>query len=590
MQTPDTAPRPATGLPEPLRPGAAGRALVHSLPGRDPISAQKSACDAISRILAADEVSTGQLDALLSLEASGQRICNQLLNRYVDGDAQVRAFDLQDWIAALRLSKKFFQGYERLLRRVQEGTDHHWLAHAHFVLVRLFHHRQTEFLLRFIRFKKRIPGQWKEIHEAYKFALMRGIAMNSAAGDAEDARDTASTLEQQYIRLLLLEVLNNGQFSPRDALWADGWFSRWAKALRLEWRESANGARATKKGFVVDLDGTDCLRRAASTAPRNPLYLDPTPLGALFDKELESLRGTDVPCDSMTPATRAGKIALLNKLRTIYAPVHVQITRRGEREPVALAIQVVTGLANIIQILREEARTHARVAPTPQSPLDAITFSPLDAATDSPAPAAGDAAGAVPLPGASAAGVAQETWQVRDRSDSGSRLRGQIDDLNRIIPGALIATREDASAPWTISVVRRFRRLMVNFVEIGVEHIGRGPSVVKMVAERSGPSSFVALYLPPSERQPVMPIKTLLLPVRQFSTEGKLTLLSSKSSYTLRLNDPIQQQYEYLWTSFTVIENARSSNLSQSIGTAYADPEAGQAAQPRGTLATAASR
>ena len=100
----------------------------------------------------------------------------------------------------------------------------------------------------------------------------------------------------------------------------------------------------------------------------------------------------------------------------------------------------------------------------------------------------------------------------------------------------------------------------------------------------------MALYLPPSERQPVMPIKTLLLPVRQFSTDGKLTLLSSKSSYTLRLNDPIQQQYEYLWTSFTVIENARSSSLSQSIGAAYADPEAGQAAQPRSTLATAASR
>ncbi len=230
---------------------------------------------------------------------------------------------------------------------------------------------------------------------------MRGIAMNSTAEDAEDARDTASTLEQQYIRLLLLEVLNNGQFSPRDALWADGWFSRWAKALRLEWRESANGARATKKGFVVDLDGTDGLRRAANAAPRNPLYLDPTPLELLFDKELESLRSTEVPRESMTPATRAGKIALLSKLKTIYAPVHVQITRRGEREPVALAIQMVTGLANIIQILREEARTHARVAPTPEPQLDANTFSPLGAATDFPASAAEDAVGSPSSPGAS---------------------------------------------------------------------------------------------------------------------------------------------------------------------------------------------
>ena len=470
MQTPDTAPRPATGHPEPLRLERQGLFVLRCRAAtryRAEIGVRRH-----SRILAADEVNTGQLDALLSLEAGRQRICHQLLNRYVDGDAQVRAFDLRDWIAALRLSKKFFQGYERLLQRVQEGTDHHWLAHAHFVLVRLFHHRQTEFLLRFIRFKKRIPGQWKEIHEAYKFALMRGIAMNSTAEDAEDARDTASTLEQQYIRLLLLEVLNNGQFSPRDALWADGWFSRWAKALRLEWRESANGARATKKGFVVDLDGTDGLRRAANAAPRNPLYLDPTPLGALFGKELESLRGTDAPCESMTPATRAGKIALLNKLESCIRP-----GARPDHAPRRARAGCAgdPGGHRSSEHHPDPARrggTHARVAPTPERAARSEHLLALGAATDSPAPAARrrrrSRSRARRERCRRGAGKLAGAGSQRFRS----RLRGQIDDLNRIIPGSLIATRESASAPWTVSVVRRFRRLMVNFVEIGVEHIG----------------------------------------------------------------------------------------------------------------------
>jgi hypothetical protein len=570
----------AAQIPDPVRQQTGGDGLLHSLQGQDPINAQKTACDAISRILESDQVGPIHLEALLELDLHAQQIGNRLLNRYVDGDDRSRSFDLRDWISALRLGKKFCQAYERLLRHTQDTSDHYWLAHAHFVLVKLFHHRQTEFLLRFIRFKKRIPGQWKEIHEAYKYALMRGIAMHSVAGDAEDSREMATTPEQQYIRLLLLEVINNGQFSPRDALWADGWFNRWSRGLRLEWRETATGINVARKGFVVDLDGSDGLRRPASAAPRNPLYLDPTPLAALIDKELESLRSPDAPGDSMTPATRAGKVALLNKLKAIYAPVHVQITRRGEREPVALAIQLVTGLPSIIQILREEARTRASAAPTPEPQLDAITFSPLGAATDSPALAAGDGIGSAPAPGAGPAGVAQESWQVRDRSDSGSRIRGQIDDLNRVIPGSLIAIRESEDAPWTVSVVRRFRRLMVNFVELGVEHIGRKPSVVKLVAEPSGTSSigesgdhshrsFVALYLPPSERQPMMPIKTLLLPVRKFSADSKLTLLSSKSSYTLRLNEPIQQQFEYLWTSFTVIEHAKTSNLAQSIAAAY---------------------
>ena len=69
MPTAATAPAVADEIRDPLLQEKAVDGLLHSLPGRDPITAQKSACDAISRILAADEVSTGQLDALLSLEA-----------------------------------------------------------------------------------------------------------------------------------------------------------------------------------------------------------------------------------------------------------------------------------------------------------------------------------------------------------------------------------------------------------------------------------------------------------------------------------------------------------------------------------------
>ena len=216
--------------------------------------------------------------------------------------------------------------------------------------------------------------------------------MNSTAEDAEDARDSASTLEQQYIRLLLLEVLNNGQFSPRDALWADGWFCRWAKALRLEWRESANGARATKKGFVVDLDGTDGLRRAANAAPRNPLYLDPTPLAALFDKELESLRGTEraVRIHDAGDARRQDRAAeqAQGHLRPRARPGHAPRRARAgcARDPADHR----TSEHHPDPARERRGRTRASRRRRNRT-LDANTFSPLGATTDFPAPAAGDA-------------------------------------------------------------------------------------------------------------------------------------------------------------------------------------------------------
>ena len=146
-------------------------------------------------------------------------------------------------------------------------------------------------------------------------------------------------------------------------------------------------------------------------------------------------------------------------------------------------------------------------------------------------------------------------------------MRGQVDNLNRVIPGSLMAIRDSATAPWIVSVVRRFRRLMVDHVEIGVEYLGRKPRYVKLVADSDrGLDShaasdtvsrcFAALYLPPSVQVPIMPIKTLLLPASEFRAGSVVTLLSSNATYRMRLNEPLQQQFEFVLTSFSVVEKS----------------------------------
>ncbi|HEX5863419.1 MAG TPA: hypothetical protein VF014_04035, partial [Casimicrobiaceae bacterium] len=70
---------------------------------------------------------------------------------------------------------------------------------------------------------------------------------------------------------------------------------------------------------------------------------------------------------------------------------------------------------------------------------------------------------------------------------------------------------------------------------------------------------FAALYLPPSEEHPTMPIKTLLFPADEFRAGCEVTLLSSNATYRIRLNEPIQQQFEFIWTPFTVITSEAPS-------------------------------
>lgn len=538
-----------------------------------PIQAHNLVCAALFKLLEDQQPSAKQLQALFILDEQAQGLSQQLLNLYVEGENPWRRYERGYWTAALLLSQSFCEAYNHFLRHIQLSSDAEWQTHAHAVVAQLLHHRQSRFLLRFIRFKKRIPGQWKEVHELYRFARTRGFALHGGDLTPADGRAAPTTPEQQYLRLLLVEVMNNGQFSPREALWAEGWFSRWCKGLHLQAADAQGGIPIGPRAFVVDLDSAEGLQWPATTAAASPLFFDPAPLQTLIDAELGVLKGVAALRGAMAPAGYAGKMALLAKLKTAFDPDAPRGARHDERTAVDLAVQTIFSAPNIIHVLRHEELARSQDMPPAQSPGEGITVSPLGAERY-PAifPAGGEASPAgIPAPGNL---VVPQVWQLRDRSDSGSRLRGQIDDLNRIIPGSLIAFRESEDAPWTVSVVRRFRRLMVDHVEIGVEHIGRSPRFVKLVAECAGSDStdisaqaaqkcFGALYLPPSERQPTMPIKTLLLPECNFTVDSTVTLLSSDATYTLRLSEPIKHQFEFIWTSFIVVNKAQVSGNAE---------------------------
>ena len=535
------------------------------LPNDDPIAAQKVACDAVSRFMQIDALDSRQLDVLRTLDRHARRASSRLLRRYVEGNAQLQLFQRRDWNAALRLSQSFCEAYQLFWRHVRDADGVYWLPHAHHVLFELLHHRQVEFLLRFIRYKKRMPAQWTEIHEIYKFALAHDIArIDVAPGQSDTEPAKATTLEQKYIQVLLLDTLNTGQLSPREALWADAWLSRWCRALRLQSRREKGAVQVTERGFAVDLDTTDGLKRAVPSTAVNALFLDTSPLKEPIARERRSLEEAESRADAPDFAARAGQIALLEKLAAILSPAPVRIKRRGERDPVAVTVEGIAGFADIARVLRQQATVNYPTGSMQDAQVEGITISPLGAEryASSLATAAGIDPGST-RPG-DAAVVVPRAWQVKDCSESGCRMRGQIEDLNQVIPGSLIATRESSNAPWVVSVVRRFRRLMVDYVEIGVEYIGRRPRLVKLAIEGvvapvanllddANNRSVAALYLPPCEGRPTMPIKTLLLPARYFKAESTVTLLSANANYTLRLGRPIRQHFEFVCVPFTVL-------------------------------------
>ena len=553
-----------SGAPSQLRAWAQGDELRQSLPPHDPIAAQKLLCEALSRLVSNREPLDRQLGAVLEFDRHAHQLSRRLLAQYVDGDARLRTLDRRYFISAMRLSRSFAQAYERFLGSIDKSTDRSRHDNAGTVLIHLFRHWEVELLLRLFRYKKRNSEQWRQFHAAYRSAQAQGLTTDCPQrGVDEDKAAPGQTLEQQFIQVLLLGAMNTGQFSPRELLRARDWIGHWRSLLALQSSDARTGAGGDRSGFVVDLGSAEGLVRSNSGESGDLLHLDTSPLMEPIDREIAVPNASPAAPDSSSSTDPESRTVLLSKLRMLFAPDPVQVRRRGDRLPVAYDVHAVSGLPHIVQMLRAEAKGTTAQMATAAARLEEITISPTTGHTRMSASAPG-AGGLAAFSIATTFGAKPQAWQVKDRSDTGCRMRGQASDLNGLIPGSLIAMREDDHAQWTVAVVRRLRRLMVDHVEICVEHIGRRPRFVKLVTDYHAVPSingeperqrcFGALYLPASDKHPTLPIKTLLVPASAFNAGPTVALLSSTATYTLRLNQPLEQQADFVWTSFAVID------------------------------------
>ena len=94
-----------------------------------------------------------------------------------------------------------------------------WREHIPTVLLRLFQHRQVEFLLRPFNEEHSIPDGWTGLHAAYRYAESAGMLHQPVvARRCHEELGEQSTLEQEYIHVLLLELLNGGHLALRSVL------------------------------------------------------------------------------------------------------------------------------------------------------------------------------------------------------------------------------------------------------------------------------------------------------------------------------------------------------------------------------------
>jgi hypothetical protein len=501
-------------------------------------------CDTVLQQIDNSEGGQDRLARLLAIDRAARLTCERLLYTYVEGDAQLRIFGRKSLGSALRLSQSMAQSYDGLLQSfgVPVADDGHAADVAN-VVVRLLYFCNIEILLRMLRYKKRNAEHWRAIHNTYLFARNRGLHTREVQVTAPGASVTA---ERQYIQILLLDAASGGQLTPSETLAAQLAFVDWSHGLHLQHDRT--------QGLAVDLRVAEGPTRKDIGRHECVLHLDTAPVTAMIEKEVAELRRAKPPDDERIRGARHARIELLGKLELVLAPHPRRIERRGERASAGSTVQVLAGLPHVVNALRHAAPRRPEERPH-EAPLDESTIAAFGGSTR-----VGSGTGLYAIPS-----IAQrlEVWQLRDRSVSGCRIRGKTADLNRVIPGSLIALRERDVAPWSLAVVRRLRRLMVDYVEMGVEYISHRPRFVKLVMEDGfdpaalplrglEPRCIAALYLPTGEEHPKSSTRTLLLPPGEYRRGRQITLLSSNAMHVLRLTEAIERQLEFTWTSFAI--------------------------------------
>ncbi|MGA8033178.1 MAG: hypothetical protein WCB48_12345 [Casimicrobiaceae bacterium] len=544
---------------DPLGSPEAAEALWLSVGHAEPLAAVRAICDALA---ASVERRTPHIDRVRSLfvvDRHAQLLLERLLLRLASTPVDAPAQERQLRHAVFELCRALAQGYHQFLQQARSSWFRNdWRDAVPAILVRLFYHRQVELLLHLFRYEPWPHGRWRETHDIYGW--WRRIAPPAHAGNGRDAMAMPPTPDGMYARMLLVQRLDCGQFTAPELAFARRRIARWSGLVSLS--PLATSAPMPRNAFVVDLAGADGLRRASGALDHGRcLWLDTAPIATAVRQELDEMRGS-------SSSAHGGRSELLSRLGDLFAPSGEPVERRGARSPVALtSVQAtVGGLASIFAMLRTQSKL---AAPGEAHGVPARLATP--ATGTGPASVDGSMHSGVPddassrFPSTASFGVPQLAWQVRDRSESGSRLRGRVSNPRRTMPGSLMAFREDDGAPWTLAIVRRLARLPGSNVQVGVEHLGRDPQplVLAPMDSATGPGAtqerFPALYLRDCAIAVRRPTKALVVPAACFERGRIFTAISTTRETSVRLGEAIEHRDDFVLAPFEVAATPRVS-------------------------------
>jgi hypothetical protein len=438
------------------------------------------------------------------------------------------------------------------------------------LIARQIIHQGLDAKIRLYRYEQWIPARWVDLHALFQMACTAQIERQPVA---VLAGSVLTTIEQEYLRVLLLQLMNAGNLSPRHVEWVCEQLSEWCAPLRLSIEAS------TVTSFYVDLGSrTGLKRRGPNPLEGRVVFLDTRPLHAVLMQNVVMLE-QKVRNDPLSEraSRRAEQLNLLTKLASQVDPEFRPVARRGERTSASGSVDAIVGFAKITGFLRDDeigalASSGARAGSFGDT-LEIATFGRLRNENARALEVVRRRLATFAAPGGA--------WEIRDVSQTGYRLVAPMTIISSMTLGTLTAIRGQSDALWMLGIVRRMKRLTTDRAEIGLQIIANNLVGVELAEQKRGDADysidgevptvssrrFHGLFLTLKKRESESAVQTLIVPAGEYQPGKRLRMSVAKTSNSIAFGRLLEQQPDWIWATIESLDYAnRDERVSLARG------------------------
>ena len=542
---------------DPLKDARSAERWLASLPANDPLAAQRVIVDEIHKLAARTARRTPSvLKAVFAVDRHASAIVRNLTAQYIEHCERSPKLEKQLWEALDALAHSFEGCYSTFAREISDPLPRNkWAAMLPELIARQIVHFARDAKLTLYRCERWSPAKWTAVHAPFARACALRFEREPVRLDIAGA---PTTIERQFLMLLVLKLADSGNLAPKDVEWVARQLDEWCQLLRLTLKP------ATANSFYVDLAGSTGLqRRALHPLEGRVLFCDLRPLLALMQQNRVVLE----EAVRSEPRTRRkskhrGELELFLKLSSRIDPDFKPLSRRGERRPASGSADAVVGFANICSYVRSDmARPRAvdeSAGRNYGTTMDLAVFGHSRVASELHRELA---AGRV-----STFDMAGGPWEIKDISASGFRLIAPMSIAGELTLSMLVAIRRHGNDVWVLGIIRRIRRLTMKDAEIGLQLIADSLASAELTEQKKSPDAsywvngenhalgrkFHGLYLSFRRRPDEAPVQSLVVPSGEYHASRGYTLRAAGAVRTIRHGRLLEEHTGWVWT---VIDN-----------------------------------